>query len=174
VSIPAALPYSARSLLRAPGLTVALLVTIALGAGSNASVQGFISGLTTATQTPDHAAAMLRVGVLLRGAAGAVFVVACANIAAFLLARSSARSKETSVRVALGANRFQLATQLLADSVLISTAGGALGAVLAMWTANVIPALFFEPDAEQLVLASGSKTLQESTWKSWGSSPFAT
>ena len=88
-----------------------------------------------------------------RAAAGAVFFIACANVATFLLSRASARSHETSVRVALGASRGQLAKQLLSDSVLISMAGGAFGMLFALWTSNIVPALFYAQDAEQLVFA---------------------
>jgi putative ABC transport system permease protein len=109
--------------------------------------------------TPDVAGGMHRVSRLLPAAAGAVFFIACANVAAFLLARSSARSQETSVRVALGASRAQLGRQLFADSLLISAAGGALGVLLASWTAGVIPALFFEQDAEHLVFAPDLVTI---------------
>lgn len=103
--------------------------------------------------TPDRAAGMSRVSRLLLLATGAVFLIACANVASFLLARASARSHETSVRVALGARRGQITRQLLVDSVLVSVIGGAFGGLLAMWTVDVVPALFFAQDAEHLLFS---------------------
>ena len=82
-----------------------------------------------------------------------MFVVACANVAVFLLSRSSGRSQETSVRVALGASRWRLGLQLLADSVLLAVNGTAFGLLLAMWTSDIVPALFFVEDASTLVFA---------------------
>ena len=102
---------------------------------------------------PDLAAGIARIRVLLPTAAGVVFAMACATVAAFLLSRSSGRSQETSVRVALGASRLQLGRQLLADSVVIAAAGGALGVLAAVWTASIVPALLFDQDASQLVFA---------------------
>jgi putative ABC transport system permease protein len=103
--------------------------------------------------TPEVAGGMSRIATLLPAAAGAVFFIACANVATFLLSRASARSHETSVRVALGAGRGQIAKQLLSDSVLISVTGGAFGLLFALWTSDIVPALFYEQDAEQLVFA---------------------
>ena len=102
--------------------------------------------------TPETAGGMTRITKLLYGAAGVVFFIACVNVATFLLARASARSHETSVRVALGAGRGQLVGGLLSDSVLISGAGGLLGGLLALWTIDIVPALLFDQDAEQLTL----------------------
>ena len=103
--------------------------------------------------TPEAAGGMSRLRTLLPAAAGAVFFIACANVATFLLSRASARSHETSVRVAIGASRGQLAKQLLSDSVLISAAGAAFGMLIAYWVARIVPALFFDQDAEHLVFA---------------------
>jgi ABC-type lipoprotein release transport system permease subunit len=103
--------------------------------------------------TPEMANGVARVGLLLNAAAGLVFFIACANVASFLLGRASARSHETSVRVALGVSRGQLARGLLSDSIVISVVGGAFGVLLAMWTSHVLPALLFEEDAGRLVAA---------------------
>jgi len=107
-----------------------------------------------AGMTPEMAEDLSRVGTLLSFAAVLVFFIACVNVASFLLGRASARSQETSVRVALGASRCQLTQGLLADSLVISAAGGALGGLLAMWISRVLPALLFEQDATRLVAAS--------------------
>jgi predicted permease len=100
--------------------------------------------------SPDVSGGIARVSALLTSAGWAVFFVACANVATFLLSRSSSRSRESSVRIALGASRVQIARQLLSDAVLISVTGAALGALLASWTARLVPSLLFQQDAEQL------------------------
>jgi putative ABC transport system permease protein len=102
---------------------------------------------------PDLVTGISRIGALLPAAAGTVFVIACATVAGFLLSRSSGRAHETSVRVALGASRDQLARQLLTDSLVISLGGASLGVLLAVWTTHVIPALLFDQDAEKLVFS---------------------
>lgn len=75
---------------------------------------------------------------LLMGVTGLVLLIACANIANLLLARSAARANEMAIRLSIGASRRQLITQLLAESCLLAVLGGLAGMVVAQWTLNLI------------------------------------
>jgi predicted permease len=89
---------------------------------------------------------------LLLGVTGIVVLIACANIANLLLARGASRAGEMSVRLAIGASRWQLVAQLLTESCVLATLGGAAGLLVARWTLDAMVSLLPAEAASTLAL----------------------
>ncbi|MEJ7810730.1 MAG: ABC transporter permease [Gemmatimonadaceae bacterium] len=102
---------------------------VRLEVAAASGVHPFIAGIVTAFLG------------LLQSIVALVLLIACVNLANVLLVRASARRRELAVRAALGATRWQLARLVLAESLVIAAAGGALGLVLAAGLGGVVQRL---------------------------------
>ena len=104
---------------------------------------------------PDQAETPLR---LLLGVTAFVLLIACANIANLLLARSNARAGEMAIRLSIGASRTRLIGQLLTESLLLAVLGGLAGLLVARWTLALVVSLL-PPDVQHTIAFGISGTV---------------
>src|SRR5262245_2329387 len=107
------------------------------------------------SSVPEEAKTPLR---LLLGVTAFVLLIACANIANLLLARSAARAGEMAIRLSIGASRARLVGQLLTESLLLAVLGGMAGLVVAHWTLVLVTSLL-PPEVQHTITFSISGTV---------------
>ena len=107
------------------------------------------------SSVPDEAKTPLR---LLLGVTAFVLLIACANIANLLLARSAGRAGEMAIRLSIGASRARLIGQLLTESILLAVLGGFAGMVVAHWTLVLVISLL-PPEVQHTITFSISGTV---------------
>ena len=95
---------------------------------------------------------------LLMAITGGVLLIACANVANLLVAKATSRQKEIAIRLAMGASRGRIIRQLLVESLTLSTFGGVLGLLLAIWIDQLM--LTFSPSQSLKQVISTSPDLR--------------
>ena len=92
--------------------------------------------------------------LMLLAAAALLFCVTCANVAALLLARSVARARDSAIRVAIGASRWDLALQFFIEGLFVSLTGAAIGVLLSILLVRVVVSMAadFVPRADEISL----------------------
>jgi predicted permease len=99
---------------------------------------------------PQFRSQVTMLATVLMVAVGLVLVIASANVASLLLARAVTRSREIAIRLALGARPGRVVRQLFTENLLLGAAGGIVGLLFSLWTADALPSFFPEEQARSL------------------------
>jgi predicted permease len=102
--------------------------------------------------------------VVLLAMVGVLLAIACGNVASLLLARASARDREIAIRLSIGAGRWRVMRQLIAETLLLAAIGGGLGLIAAAWGRDALLAMF----------SRGAATIDLDTSFDWRVLAFAT
>ena len=114
------------------------MVSIAKGLGQQYPATNATRSAKVIPMKDDMVSSIRNTLLMLAGAVGLVLIIACANVANLMLARSSGRRREFAIRAALGAERWRVVRQLLVESLLLSTGASLLGLALAWWGTKAV------------------------------------